>query len=527
MAAAAGKITSLALESAERLKVLTKPLRSALAFSLGDDAVSYRSDISVSIEERRLSIAQGTVFLSRTRIKGFRVYASEDKYPKPENLVSSAALFVSELKIQGKIALTLSVPKAWAVIRVAEFPSVVRENISRVVSYELDRLTPFSPEESFYDFRVLKEENGKISVMIVAVRADLISPYITALGEKGFGVNRLTVNLSGMESLCRHINRNTCYDYIFLDMGEKEFEGMVFDNGAMIAAFSDTFPASDEKTKTETVINETAPYVKMFSGKGKSPQILALLREKDSVLREMLKLRTGQTLMMLDETDLNIGLQKTGGDIPYAAIGSVVETLRPEADRLNLLARGLREESTQPMTLTAILLIAVVVLWIVYTAAPLRVEEEKLAEIDNQLMLIKDDVKKAEVIKKELETLNKDISIINNFKEKNPMALNIIKELAVVLPKTAWLSRVRITETGVEIEGNSVSTSELLPKLEASKYFEKVDFASPTYKDPRMNSERFSIKMAIEGIEKTDIKTGHPAATADNVPGTGLRNVKK
>jgi hypothetical protein len=54
----------------------------------------------------------------------------------------------------------------------------------------------------------------------------------------------------------------------------------------------------------------------------------------------------------------------------------------------------------------------------------------------------------------------------------------------------------------VDIEGYAASASELLPKLEASKLFQKVEFASPTFRDVKMNSDRFVIKMEIEGIKK-------------------------
>ena len=118
----------------------------------------------------------------------------------------------------------------------------------------------------------------------------------------------------------------------------------------------------------------------------------------------------------------------------------------------------------------------------------------------------KEDVKKVETLKKDTETLNEEISTINNFKENSPMALNLIRELTAVLPKTAWLTRIRITETAVNIEGYAESATGLLSKLEASKYFKKAEFASPTFRDARQNADRFIIKMEIEGVKKEEIK---------------------
>ncbi|MCL4492456.1 MAG: PilN domain-containing protein, partial [Nitrospirae bacterium] len=65
------------------------------------------------------------------------------------------------------------------------------------------------------------------------------------------------------------------------------------------------------------------------------------------------------------------------------------------------------------------------------------------------------------------------------------------------IASTSFL-RVRITGSTVEIEGYASSATELLPRLEASKVFRKAEFTSPTFRDARMNSDRFNIKMEIK-----------------------------
>jgi hypothetical protein len=37
-------------------------------------------------------------------------------------------------------------------------------------------------------------------------------------------------------------------------------------------------------------------------------------------------------------------------------------------------------------------------------------------------------------------------------------------------------------------------------------HFRKAEFASPTFRDARMNADRFNIKMEIEGIEKEEME---------------------
>ena len=87
-----------------------------------------------------------------------------------------------------KADITLSIPKAWAVIKTAEFPLAVKENLSNVVEYELDRITPFGSDDAFFDFRVVDEKEDKLVLLVIAAKADMIKPYIEALREKGVNV---------------------------------------------------------------------------------------------------------------------------------------------------------------------------------------------------------------------------------------------------------------------------------------------------------------------------------------------------
>lgn len=508
------RITSASSFAAAKLRAYWNPLWKIMTLSLADEAISHRKDICVSIEKARLSVAYGTVFLSRNRVIGFKSYPFEDRYPQPDDIASTVSLAVNEIKAVGG-DITLSIPKAWAIVKIAEFPSVVKQNLPDVVSYELDRLTPFGPEDAYYDFRVLREEGNKIYLLIIAAKADLINPYISALKGKGFNVKRLTINLSGIGILCRQTSRGD--DLIFLDISEKEYEGAVFDKGSVMAVFTGSFPASDERSKADVIMKETEPFIEGLKKQGRSPNVIVSNKDKGA-FNELLKLRMNLPVKTLSEVaNAGSNISGTQKDIAFSAVGGVFESLTSKTVKLNMLSKGRQEILKTPTRLTIALLFLIIILLFFYIIAPLRIEEERLKGIDRQIMLRKDDVRKTEAIKKEADTLNGEISTINNFKENRPMALNIIKELTAILPKTAWLSRLRITTNTVEIEGYAASATELLPKLEAAKYFKKAEFASPTFRDARQNADRFNIKVEIESAKQEG--TGSPDKQAPKTTG--------
>jgi Tfp pilus assembly protein PilN len=498
------KFVSIATDSASRLKKIGTPFWRLLTFSPADDRILPQKALCASIEKGGLSVVIGSRFLSKIKIKGFRKYSfEEDKYPQPEGIASSLALAVNNFRVT-KTDVTLSIPKAWAVIKTAEFPSTVKENLSDALSYELDRLTPFNTGDALYDFRVLKEEDSKLTLLIMATKTDIIKPYLDALREREINVRRLTVSLSSLGSLCSYFDKEA--DIIFIEVHENEYEGGLLLDGSISETFTGSFSTKNWSLRADTILSEIVPLADAAKGKGGSPQIVVLTKGNIPDFEDTLKLKVNLPIKIFNETDIKIKSPGSQKEISYAALGGVIEYLWPKAKGLNLLKKGIHEKKKTPFALTIVLMLIIFAMLVLYVVAPLRVEKKRLEEMDQQINLRKEDVKKVEALKKDIETLNEEISTIRDFKGKGPMALDLIRELTTILPKTTWLTRIRITDTTVNIEGYADSATGLLSKLEASKYFRKAEFASPTFRDVRQNADRFIIKMEIEGVKKEEIK---------------------
>jgi Tfp pilus assembly protein PilN len=497
------RLSLWASASSSVLKKFTNPVARLLSFSLADDSIYPAKCVAASLDRGSLSVAYGRRFLSRMKIQGVREYSFDGKYPQPEVFASSLALAINDLGARNP-QVTLSIPKAWTVITAADFPVSVKENLSDVIAYELDRITPFSSANAFFDYRVLGEKEGKLSVLIIAVKDDVIQPHIDALAERGIRVGRISVNLSGIETLLRYIGIRQ--STIFLDLGRDGFEGALFHNNSITNVVTGNFSASDERSQASLVVREITPLLDSMKSGGRQPHIMAHLKDVPPGLKEQLIAQLPERLHLLNETDIGLKYPARRGNIPYAALGTVLESLWPKANGLNLLSKGVHAADRAPKLLTGILLLTILGLWIVYLVAPLKIEEKRLAEIDRQIALRKEEVKKVESLKKENEAIEAEMASINSFKEKRRMSLDILKELTAILPKSAWLSRVRVTETNVELEGYASSASGLLSKLESSSFFKKVEFSSPTFRDTRMNADRFNIKMEIEGIDIEALK---------------------
>lgn len=383
-----GISTSLFSRTATTLARWGRFLGNTLSLSLADDRIAPRRYLSVLLESGGVTIVYRSRFLSRMKTRGIRRYPVEaETYPTPEGLASAVALALNDLDAMGT-RIALVVPKAWTIVKTAEFPLVAKENLSDVVAYELDRLTPLSPERAFYDFRVLGEDENRIRIMLTAMNAETLQPYLEALRGKGIVVTRVV-------------------------------------------------PGPDLRSVVPPV----------FQGSESAPD----------------------------------------GEV-------------------NLLCKGKHKSPKTPMALTIALLSVLVGLSLFWLVSPLWIVEKRIEIIDREIAVRRDEVKKIETLKKDLEGMEKEIAIIETFKTSKPVMINLLKEMTRVLPTNTWLSRIRFTESTVEIEGYAASATEILPKLEVSGHFKKVEFASPTSRDVRLNADRFSIKMEIEGLPEEKAK---------------------
>ncbi len=368
--------TSVVSETATNIARMGRLLRDVLFFSLADDRVAPKRHLSVLLENGGVSVVYRSRFLSRMKTRRILRYPLEaGAYPTPEGLATTVAMAVNALKVGAEI--TLVVPKAWTIVKIAEFPLVVKDTLPDVIAFELDRLTPLIPEKAFYDFRILTEDENRIRVLIAAMKAERLQPYLDAITEKGITIGGVGLSAVGAPGL-----------------GLKE-------NGSV-------------------------------------------------------------------------------------------------ADEINLLDKGIHLRPKTPMALTGLLLAVLIASGMFWLVSPLQIEEKKTEMIDREIAARKDEVRKVDALKKELDGLEKEIAAITAFRTARPLTIDLLKEMTRILPNDVWLSRVRFTDSTAEIEGYAAAATGILPQLENSPYFEKVEFASPTTRDARLNADRFIIKMEIE-----------------------------
>ena len=500
------KIKSLAKKVVKQTARLGQALWHVLSFSLFDHRIAAGQCLSLELSAEGVFVVYASRFLSRLKIRGIRRYCFEaGKLPTPQNVAQAAVLAVSDLHA-GQAKIVLVIPKAWVVIKTAEFPSTIKDNLSAVVSYELDRLTPLTADSAFYDFRSVGENESRLNILLAAMNSDILQPYLESLQSKGIHVSQVTTSMSAIGTLTSYIRRKGNTIFIMIHAGG--YEGGLVRDGQWQRPLTGIFLPGDGQAKALMIAEQINPLLDIIKKEGKKTEIIISHSPSEPwCLGLPDKLQAPVRFIREMDWKILLGNKVNTTEVSPQALGGALENLWPAAVGMNLLDRGIHQSSRTPVFASVILLCVTAALGLYWMLSPLQIEEQKLAALDREIALCQEDVKKVEALKKEVANTQKEISVISAFKTSHPMVLIRLKEITRILPKNAWLSRVRIADSIVEIEGYAASATELLPKLEASPYFKKVDFASSIFRDTRMNADRFTIKMEIEGLSAE--RTGH------------------
>ncbi|MBN1547723.1 MAG: PilN domain-containing protein [Syntrophaceae bacterium] len=478
------------------VKGATSRLRKILFTSLADDRIAPANCLCVHLTKGMISLAYGTRFLSRITIRATRSYPQEEAdYPAPEDLASIVHLAAIELKAE-KTSITLIVPKALSIIRIASLPLVVKENMDKVISYELDRLTPLKPEQAHYDYQILGEDEKQLRIGLEAMKTSTIDPYLQALRQKGLNVERVIVSLKALGALGRHVSKKN--DFIFLDGTADWYEGGVIRDGHLDAAFAGNISTREHAAESHPLASEVDARFRVFASEPFEEKPLLITVRESFPMRLLSGIHA--PVKHLREMDLKLRFLQRPAEMPYTVLGGILESLSPGASGTNLLSKGIHKSQQTPIFLTSLLMATILATGLFLFVLPLFLETKKIEILDHEIAIRKDEINRIMALKKESAGLENEIRTIEQFKTARPMALTLLRELTLNLPSKAWLSRVRISENAIQIEGYAQSATDILKRLEAAPLFNKVEFSSSTYRDARMNADRFAIKMEIEGV---------------------------
>jgi type IV pilus assembly protein PilM len=118
-------------------------------------------------------------------------------------LIDSLKELSRKAKIKAKdVAISIAGHSSVIIKRVA-LPDMSEEELSESIKFEAEQYIPFDIEDVNLDFQILgpKEEPGQMDVILVAVKKDIISEYLSVVKEAGFNCQIVDVNSFALENI--------------------------------------------------------------------------------------------------------------------------------------------------------------------------------------------------------------------------------------------------------------------------------------------------------------------------------------
>jgi Tfp pilus assembly protein PilN len=164
---------------------------------------------------------------------------------------------------------------------------------------------------------------------------------------------------------------------------------------------------------------------------------------------------------------------------------------------LDLIPDTLRPRRlTRPQMTTLGLAAVAVLLAVIALLAPGYRARRQLAALNADIARMAPDVRGVEKVLGELEAKRRLLATIESLEATAIRPLPVLRELTDLLPSDAWLTTVSLDNKGIELTGQAAAASGLIPVLENSPRFARVEFASPVTRG--RDKEQFRIRAAWE-----------------------------
>ena len=466
------------------------------------------SDVSLGIDFKKNHLILTLLRKSFGRIKlvDYEIHAllpEEQKEEREAQLINLVNGFISKHTIN-KNKVSVSVPREKVVARFIRLPIATKENLRKVLEYEVSKYTPFEKEEIYFDYQILKEEKEWLDLFAVFIKREEVDIYLALL--KKVGIQPISIQIPSTAALnlfFYHKMAGQNEMAVLLDVTAPFFEMNLIQGKDWKESFHLPLPSEEQESKIINTFKRSglksdalAKSTFFVFGLDATEKMLPSLRESDQI--------KGIFLPPLHRIEAETGASRP--DKIFSSIGLPLKGLTQTKLDLNLLPFEMRKkvrEIGKPVFM--ILASLAVILSLTWGIGVFFRYRNALNAINDEIKNRKPAVEAIERVQKQKDALRKEILDLDKIRSAEISKVEILRELTQLLPTTVWIWNFKYTGRELEISGFADSASELISILDRSPLFERVEFLAPVTKERERREgvdkerERFKIKARLEG----------------------------
>lgn len=411
--------------------------------------------------------------------------------------------FLSKHLIDRK-RVAISIPREKAVVRFITLPISTKENLRKVVEYEAPKYVPFESKEVYFDFQVLKEEKEWLHLATVFVKKSDINYYLSLLKKIGIQLSSIQIpTASALNLFFFHERRKEDQIFALFDVGESSFEMNLIQGKDWKESFHLPLPTEKKEARMMDTFKRSGLSPDSFQkttcyvyGLGSDDGMLAALKKTNKV--------KAVSPPPMNRIGVEKGISKSSQ--MYSSLGVPLKGLIKTRLDLNLLPIEMREKSRRiGKPLSIVLTILAVLLSLTWVGGVFFQYRSELDRVNAEVKKRKPEIETVEKLQRQKEELSKETTEFEKIHSGEVSKMEMLKELTLLLPPTVWIFNLKYNGKEIEISGYADSASDLIPLLDRSPFFDKVEFLAPVTKErivrgvETKEKERFKIKIRLEG----------------------------
>jgi Tfp pilus assembly protein PilN len=421
------------------------------------------------------------------------------QWPLPENgvegLTAPITKALEDWGVQGA-PVSLAVSSQMGFMRQVTLPLAARENLAKVVGYEIDRFLPLGADRLVFDYQIVKQTDTDLTLALMALPREFIENWLSLCATTGLKPIAVELASTAAANAFALMGERLPASWALLRVGEADYDLMHLQNNVVRHWHSGRTAPADQ------FVAEVTSEIKELAGQGADPETLCVygegaVRLRTSTFMEHFAfpvIRESQITIK----GLELGLDNAAYYVPalgaaWRGVGKapVKANLLPESERTVVKLTGL--------FLTRVLLILLLSFSVVWVGSIFVYKKVALMRVESQLSQLRPAVQQVEKKLTETQAVGKQLQDIQKKVGQYPDSLIILKELTQIVPEHTYLYSLRYKKGQIEIGGKSSSAADLISILEKSGYFTKTEFVSPIVTDDT-GSEIFKIKAEIKGV---------------------------
>jgi general secretion pathway protein L len=465
----------------------------------------FHSNLGIDFRQNHLILTFLRKSLNRIRLVDYRIYplwSEGQKEVQQAQWISLITSFISKHQVN-KERVAVSIPREKAVVRFLRLPTATKENLRKVLEYEAPKYTPFDKDEVYFDYQVLKEEKDWVHLIAVFVRKSELESYLALLRRIGIRPDYVQIpSAAALNLFFYHQGERGAENAVLLDLSNPFCEMNLVQGRDWKESFHLALPAEKREERILQVLKQAGVNGAAID---KMSFFVYGLDAAEGTLPELGQGEALQNFAPPPLSRIEVGKNEAKPDYIYASIGLPLQGLARTRVGLNLLPQEMRRKVRQiAKPLFSLLVVLALLLAGTWGVGIYRYYRNDLDRLRAEVKKRKPEVEAVEKLQKRRGELVREITELEKIRSGEARKIDILKEFTQVLPPTVWIWNLKCSGRDVEISGFADSASELIPILDKSPLFEKVEFSSPVTKERERKGttererERFKIKMKLE-----------------------------